>query len=496
MDDDPSLPSLRNVGHGTILDSENEIGSDLGSIMFNLCVNFLMYCVLIIVFYMLTRFYLNEDTEYHTSAWSASTESTPTEKLRGYSQDIREEDTDAAPLLDGVDGGASTAMANSDGIEMTSAGSPTSKNSNQLRDATKGKFINLNEWGEPDGTKQEVVQRAIWCAVGLHVSFGVLGLVQERMLTMDYAGEYFVWSYGLVFINRLGGLLLSAVLMRYVHDCWVPCPVWEYSFPSVANMLSSWCQYEALKYVTFPTQMLFKAFKIVPTMLMGYFMHDKHYEPYEYMVASTIGFGVYIFVNSSEKIDFSMNVLGDPDGVTGTWCGIVLLLLFLGFDSFTGQWQSRMFTRNKSMDSLQMMLIMNAFSSAFSFITIVHQGELDATINFMTNHPSFLWHSFVFVICSTVGQLFIYYTIQKFGAVVFSIIMASRILFSVVLSCIVYDHHVSDLGYLGILVVFGAIGYRIQRKSEGQPLIRWKDQPALMAEKTHVFKEWHEHLDI
>jgi adenosine 3'-phospho 5'-phosphosulfate transporter B2 len=148
------------------------------------------------------------------------------------------------------------------------------------------------------------------------------------------------------------------------------------------------------------------------------------------------------------------------------------------------------------MDSLQMMLIMNAFSSAFSFITIVHQGELDTTINFMTNHPSFLWHSFVFVICSTVGQLFIYYTIQKFGAVVFSIIMASRILFSVVLSCIVYDHHVSDLGYLGILVVFGAIGYRIQRKSEGQPLIRWKDQPALMVEKTHVFKEWHEHLDI
>ncbi|CAN0363362.1 unnamed protein product, partial [Ectocarpus sp. 13 AM-2016] len=29
---------------------------------------------------------------------------------------------------------------------------------------------------------------------------------------------------------------------------------YEYSFPAVSNMLSSWCQYEALKYVTFPTQ--------------------------------------------------------------------------------------------------------------------------------------------------------------------------------------------------------------------------------------------------
>ena len=31
---------------------------------------------------------------------------------------------------------------------------------------------------------------------------------------------------------------------------------YEYSFPAVSNMLSSWCQYEALKYVTFPTQVL------------------------------------------------------------------------------------------------------------------------------------------------------------------------------------------------------------------------------------------------
>lgn len=31
-------------------------------------------------------------------------------------------------------------------------------------------------------------------------------------------------------------------------------PLYEYSFPSVSNMLSSWCQYEALSYVTFPTQ--------------------------------------------------------------------------------------------------------------------------------------------------------------------------------------------------------------------------------------------------
>jgi adenosine 3'-phospho 5'-phosphosulfate transporter B2 len=72
-----------------------------------------------------------------------------------------------------------------------------------------------------------------------------------------------------VFLNRLGGLILSACLMSYFKIQWVQSPLWEYSFPSVANMLSSWCQYKALEYVTFPTQMLAKAFKILPGLEKG-----------------------------------------------------------------------------------------------------------------------------------------------------------------------------------------------------------------------------------
>lgn len=108
--------------------------------------------------------------------------------------------------------------------------------------------MNLNEWGEPEGTKQEVLQKVAICATGLIVCFSIWGLLQERMLTQTYNGEYFVYSYGLVFVTRLGGLVLSAVLMYYLKVEWEPSPLWEYSFPSVANMLSSWCQYGACVY--------------------------------------------------------------------------------------------------------------------------------------------------------------------------------------------------------------------------------------------------------
>ena len=34
-------------------------------------------------------------------------------------------------------------------------------------------------------------------------------------------------------------------------------PLYKYSFCSVSNTLSSWCQYEALKFVSFPTQVCY-----------------------------------------------------------------------------------------------------------------------------------------------------------------------------------------------------------------------------------------------
>jgi hypothetical protein len=54
-------------------------------------------------------------------------------------------------------------------------------------------------------------------------------------------------SYGLVFLNRLGGFIISALLYYLTSPPPTKAVFYEFSFPSVSNMLSSWCQYEALK---------------------------------------------------------------------------------------------------------------------------------------------------------------------------------------------------------------------------------------------------------
>jgi hypothetical protein len=99
------------------------------------------------------------------------------------------------------------------------------------------------------------------------------------MLTRRYprfTGEYFTYSYALVFTNRFWTLVMSGLLMLRLRPRLSRTTViYEYSFPSISNMLSSWCQYEALRYVSFPATTLFKSFKLAPVMAMGKILGNK-----------------------------------------------------------------------------------------------------------------------------------------------------------------------------------------------------------------------------
>ena len=69
----------------------------------------------------------------------------------------------------------------------------------------------------------------------------------------------------------------------------------------MSNTFSSWAQYTALKYVTFPVQTLFKSSKIIPVMLMGRILQRKTYKRKEYLDALFITAGVFLFSYYSKR---------------------------------------------------------------------------------------------------------------------------------------------------------------------------------------------------
>ncbi|EDV42096.2 uncharacterized protein Dana_GF17812 [Drosophila ananassae] len=306
-------------------------------------------------------------------------------------------------------------------------------------------------------SSQEAVQ-LMWCFGGLMVSYLTWGVLQEKIMTQHYlnfAGESskFKDSQFLVFANRLLAFLVALAYLQ-----WQPSPVrhraplYKYSYASFSNIMSAWFQYEALKFVNFPTQVLAKSCKIIPVMLMGKIMSKAKYESYEYATALLISLGMIFFLGGSSDST-------KASGVT-TLTGIFLLSMYMVFDSFTANWQGSLF-KSYGMTSLQMMCGVNLFSSIFTGASLSMQGGFMDSLAFATEHPKFVFDMVVLSICSAVGQLFIYHTIDVFGPVVFTIIMTLRQAVAIMLSCFIYQHSISVLGFFGVLIVFVAIFLRV-----------------------------------
>lgn len=295
----------------------------------------------------------------------------------------------------------------------------------------------------------------IFCAGGLLIIYLTWGLLQERIMSYEYGaadgipGERFKNSQFLVFMNRILALFSGIIVLLCTRQPKHRAPLYKYSYSSFSNIMSSWCQYEALKFVSFPTQVMAKASKIIPVMLMGKIVSKKTYQTYEYVTALMISMGLSMFLLTSQ------DAVKDKGTVT-TFSGVIILLGYLLFDAFSPNWQGELFSKYK-MSSIQMMVGVNLFSVIFTSTTLIEQGGYSESLAFMARHPLFMVHVIILSICSAFGQQFIFYTISQFGAVTFTIIMTTRQGIAILLSCIVYRHPVTMVGMVGVLIVFLAI---------------------------------------
>lgn len=342
-----------------------------------------------------------------------------------------------------------------------------------------------NSTGTEDSMKGKAI-RMVACFVGLQASYITWGLVQERIVTKAYGegddAEFFPSSAFLVFGNRFLALFLAAAIVYWPWlgqqegagasaasvggSCasrGLKAPLLQYAPASLSNILSSWAQYEALKYISFPTQVLSKSSKIIPVMLVGRLLHRKSYPWSEYAEAAFITLGVAIF-SLNEKTPKAGH-----EGGSDSILGYLLLALYLTCDSFTSQWQDKVF-KKFHVSQFQMMLGINLCSIVFTGASLLQTGQGGTSWAFMLRHPDAAQHVFLLSLSSATGQLFIFYTIKQFGAIIFTIMMTIRQMLSMVLSCLIFAHPMAWPSLVGAMICFTTIGVRINRNIQrGKP---------------------------
>lgn len=323
-----------------------------------------------------------------------------------------------------------------------------------------------DKWDNEKYSKREENSWRYWkllfCFIGLQASYLSWGLVQEIVMTKSYTNGKFKNSAFCVFSNRFFALIIALLVVLYKRltspKPLKEAPFYLYAPCSLSNSLSSWAQYESLKYVSFPTQVLSKSCKIIPVMLVGMLVNRRTYALMEYLEAALITGGVTVFTLSEKTSPAHLQQASDSS------FGVLLLALYLACDSFTSQWQSKVY-KSYSVDQFQMMLGVNAWSLLLTGLTLYQSGELVSSFAFVLSDPSALMHVTILSVTSATGQLFIFYTIKEFGPVTFTIMMTTRQILSLFLSLLWFGHTIGLLGWLSSLSVFGVVFYRIFRKS-------------------------------
>ncbi|KAK7335752.1 hypothetical protein VNO80_27770 [Phaseolus coccineus] len=306
--------------------------------------------------------------------------------------------------------------------------------------------------------------KGAFAVAGIMVTLVTYGLLQEKIMRVPYGAEkeYFKYSLFLVFCNRIttsavsaGSLLASKKVMDPV------APVFTYCLISVSNILTTTCQYEALKYVSFPVQTLAKCAKMIPVMVWGAIIMQKRYHGPDYLLAFLVTLGCSVFILYPAGTDISPYNRGRENTV---W-GVLLMVGYLGFDGFTSTFQDKLF-RGYEMEIHNQIFYTTLCSCILSLTGLILQGHLIPAVEFVYHHHDCFFDIALLSTVATISQFFISYTIRTFGALTFATIMTTRQLVSIMLSCVWFGHPLSWEQWIGAVIVFGSLyGKSFTRKA-------------------------------
>ncbi|XP_073304479.1 UDP-galactose/UDP-glucose transporter 5-like [Primulina huaijiensis] len=316
--------------------------------------------------------------------------------------------------------------------------------------------------------KEKKILKLLFAVAGIMSTLLIYGVLQEKIMRIPYGPnkEYFKYSLFLVFCNRITTSAVSAGVLLAGKKALEPvAPIYNYCVVSVSNILTTTCQYEALKYVSFPMQTLAKCAKMIPVMIWGTVIMQKTYSGRDYVFAFLVTLGCSIFILYPTTGDISLYSQGRESTV---W-GVSLMLGYLGFDGFTSTFQDKLF-RGYDMEIHNQIFYTTLCSCMLSFIGLILQGNLLMAIDFVSRHNDCFIDIAILSTVATISQFFISYTIRNFGALTFATIMTTRQLVSILLSCIWFGHPLSPEQIIGAAIVFGSIYSKSFLKSKQSSL--------------------------
>jgi UDP-galactose transporter B1 len=304
------------------------------------------------------------------------------------------------------------------------------------------------------------------CAVGICCCYIYYGILQER---------YFSGS------NRIGANF--ALVSQTATNCVVALgwsrvdQLWRNKKASPSStlglnhpllLLNSFCYIAAMstsnyafRYVGYPTAVLAKSCKLIPTMVMSIMIERKRYSGQEWLAAGCITLGVVLFnlsrmSSSSEDKQDSMH-------------GQILLAISLCMDGFLGSCQGLLKRpdiegKRRPPTAMETMLYVNLYALVFIIPMALQTGEWSEGISRIheIKHGLMLLNA-----AAASGQIFIFLTLTWFTPLVCTTITTTRKFCTILISVLHFGHVFNVTQWSAIGLVFGGLYTEMVNKARG-----------------------------
>ncbi|CAK0831703.1 unnamed protein product [Prorocentrum cordatum] len=287
------------------------------------------------------------------------------------------------------------------------------------------------------------------CAIAIHVLHFSYGVAQEFLSVHSFGGQLFSFPQAKVSVNHCTAALVSFASLRARG-----LPVigegksmrWTL-LAGAAILGATTCQHMALSFISFETQTLMKTLKVVPVMLVGVLLGNRRYSAIDYIEGALITALAVFFVSDSDS-EVDSHIGGERSIVLG----ILLMLGYVGLDSFTSNLQDYIYQKF-SMDPAQVLFGMEAVSATGAILSFLVLGRPGAALAFLCRRHQVILHLSFLALSAAFGAYACAITVRLFGPAVFTLLMVSRQSLSQVVSVWFFHHPASSVHMLCLVAV-------------------------------------------
>nr|ACU18391.1 unknown [Glycine max] len=156
-----------------------------------------------------------------------------------------------------------------------------------------------------------------FCVAGIWSAYIYQGVLQENVSTKRFNGERFEHLAFLNLAQNVVCLIWSFIMIKmWASGNSGGAPWWSYWRAGITNTIGPAMGIEALKYISYPAQVLAKSSKMIPVMLMGTLVYGIRYTFPEYLCTFLVAGGVSTFalLKTSSK---TISKLAHPNAPLG-----------------------------------------------------------------------------------------------------------------------------------------------------------------------------------